>query len=81
MQTSSQRISQVVLRSPDGSLDVVAYQMYADGSITKQTEGSWSIYDQEISSKDDLSSPKLKILLLENTSSDFKHIAIKYLGD
>ena len=78
MQTSSQCISQVVLSDPDGTLDVVIYQLYADGSITKQTEGSWSIYDHEVLSKNELS-PELKIMLLQNTLNDFKQIASKYL--
>lgn len=80
MKTSSQCISQVVLSDPDKTLDVVIYELYKDGSITKQTEGSWSIYDHEVLSKDEIS-PGLKIMLLQNTSSDFKHIASKYLED
>lgn len=80
MQTSYQCISQVVLSDLDGTLDVVIYEMYEDGSITKQMEGSWSIYDCEVLSKDELSQ-ELKIMLLQNTSNDFKHIASKYLED
>lgn len=80
METSSQCISQVVLPDPDGTLDVIIYELYADGSITKETEGSWSIYDHEVLSKDELS-PGLKIMLLQNTLNDFKHIASQYLGD
>lgn len=77
---SSRCISQVVLPDPDGTLDVIIYELYADGSITKQTEGSWSIYEQEVLSKHELSQ-ELKIMLLHNTSNDLKHIASKYLGD
>ncbi len=80
MQTNSQCISQVVLPDPQGTLDVVIYQLYADGSITKHTEGSWSIYDHEVLSKDELS-PGLKTMLLQNTSNNFKNIASQYLED
>lgn len=33
-------ISQVILRDPNGSIDIVVVRMYEDGLITKQTEGS-----------------------------------------
>lgn len=43
-------------------------------------EGSWSVYDHEVLSKDELLQ-ELKIMLLQNTSNDFKHIASEYLED
>lgn len=80
METNFQCISQVVLKDPDGSLDMVVVRMYEDGSIIKYTEGSWSHYNREVLTKDKLS-PQLRIWLLENTVEEFKHLANKYLED
>lgn len=73
-------ISQVILKDPNGSIDVVVVQMYEDGSITQQTQGSWSTYDHQALTKDELS-PQLRTWLLENTVEEFKYLANKYLED